>query len=179
MLQLQRPQPGTACDHLRRRMGPDRTQRPRRSGDMAFIYEDPALDANLNDDLALRPMGWSEHSLAGRAGPDGRRDLTVHEIARRFDHATNAGVSTEERWGIDNGSRSFRGYEHRDLGLMTAAMTETTQILDGHFTAYAALGPITPTIMAAGRNGTGPPTLTHCATTILTLRGTLLRVNIA
>ncbi len=120
--------------------------------DMAFIYEDPALDTDLNDDLALYSMAYGlEHTfLAGRARADGRRDLTVHEIARRFDHAANSGVSTEERWGIDNRlSVVSRNYAHRDIGLMTAAMTETTQILDGYFSPYAALGPITPTIMAA------------------------------
>ncbi len=64
---------------------------------------------------------------------------------------------------------------------MTAAMTETTQILDGHFTAYAALGPITPTIMAAREER-------YRATNLDTLRnddpdvawdGNLLRVNMA
>ncbi len=67
------PATGTACDHLRRRMGPDRTQRPRRSWYGHGLHlRGPGLDANLNDDLALYkwPMGWSSMFLAGRAGPD-------------------------------------------------------------------------------------------------------------
>lgn len=135
--------------------------------DYAIVYEDPALDDDRNDDSALLLLSYGlEHTfLAGRdceqvddkgtADPsddeciagDGQRDITVQEIYRRWNHATNDAVSSVERWGLpDHLSVVLHTYETLDEALATMAMTDTRQILDNHFTAAR---PITPTLLFA------------------------------
>ncbi|MEZ4618198.1 MAG: hypothetical protein R2867_22160 [Caldilineaceae bacterium] len=48
--------------------------------------------------------GLSGSFLAGRTR-NGQRDMTIAEIARRFNHTTNGDVSTTERWGMANNLR--------------------------------------------------------------------------
>ncbi len=120
--------------------------------DTALVYEDPAVDSDLNDDAAL--IGLSEgldvSFLAARdANHDGTRDITVSTIYDRFNHTTNAGVSDEQRWNLPNVlSVETHTYAHQDEAMLHLVMTDTKSILDNHFTAHwSSSAPITPTIM--------------------------------
>ena len=118
--------------------------------DLALVYEDPAVDDALDDDAALIALanGLDYTFLAARdADDDGQRDITVDEIYRRFNHATNDTVSDEERWNIpDILSVEVHHYTHQDEAMMHT-ITDTKSVLD-HFTPYwQPSAPITPTIM--------------------------------
>jgi len=121
--------------------------------DVAAVYEDPDVDDNLDDDsnLFLLAYGLESTFLAGRTGEDGERDLTLDEIYRRFDHATNDAVSDEERWNTDDVFTVITyTYTHRDEAFATLAMTETKDLLDSTFTSHwSSSDPITPTLMFA------------------------------
>ncbi|MDY7076379.1 MAG: LamG-like jellyroll fold domain-containing protein [Chloroflexota bacterium] len=122
--------------------------------DVALIYEDPAIDPNLNDDGVLFGLSNAfDHTfLAARdSDGDGQRDITIAEIYRRFNHATNGAVSEEERWGItDTLSVELHAYEHLDEALITIAMTDTEALLESVFTPHwSESAPITPTLMFA------------------------------
>jgi hypothetical protein len=121
--------------------------------DVAFIYEDPAVDNDLNDDssLILLADGLDHSFLAGRdEDGDGHRDITVAEIYNRFDHTTND-ATDEQRWNIPNILRvETHTYEHLDMARATIPMTDTKAILSGVFTAHwSESAPITPTLMFA------------------------------
>ncbi|MBN1873374.1 MAG: Ig-like domain-containing protein [Anaerolineae bacterium] len=122
--------------------------------DMAFIYEDPAVDPYLNDDAALFALTYGlDHTfLAARdVNDDNTRDLDINEIYRRFNHTTNLAATEEERWGITNTlGVEIHTYEHLDEALMTIAMTDTEALLERVFTPYwSESSPITPSIMFA------------------------------
>ncbi len=131
--------------------------------DLALIYEDPDVDTDLHNDdaLSLLANGLGYTFLTGRdcdqvladgtCLTDGVRDVTVDEIAHRFDHASNNGVSPTQRWGISNTlSVATFSYSHIDEALITTAMTGTTAILDSKFTAAALADPsLIPNIMVA------------------------------
>ncbi|MCB0083941.1 MAG: hypothetical protein KDE47_23535, partial [Caldilineaceae bacterium] len=84
-----------------------------RGVDMAIVYEDPALDPALNEDDALAQMTYGlENSFLtnrdcdfldnqGQCVGNGRRDITIPEIYRRWNHATNSGITAGEMWGLD------------------------------------------------------------------------------
>ncbi len=135
--------------------------------DYDVIYEDPAADDDKDDDSTLLYLtyGLERTFLAGSdcediddkgtADPDddeciagdGERDITVGEIYRRWNYATNAAVSDEQRWSLhDHLTVITHTYETLDEALATLAMTDTKQILDDHFTAYT---PVTPTLLFA------------------------------
>jgi hypothetical protein len=64
----------------------------------------------------------------------------VDEIARRFDHTTNSGVSDQERWGMPNVLNIVaHHYAPADLGALDSAFTGL----------WSANQPITPTVMMA------------------------------
>jgi hypothetical protein len=77
---------------------------------VALIYEDPAADPDPLQDEALTALavGLDQTFLSGRdqAGangqPDGRRDVDLSEIGRRFDRLSNSGVGEVERWAVPN-----------------------------------------------------------------------------
>ncbi len=120
----------------------------------AIIYEDPAVDDNLRDDTALIALAagldytfmsaWDENGVTGR-------DITVNEIARRFDHNTNQAISDEERWAITNTlSVETHSYEHQDEALVTIPMSHTKALLERVFTPHwSEAAPITPTLLFA------------------------------
>ncbi|MEZ4664134.1 MAG: LamG-like jellyroll fold domain-containing protein [Caldilineaceae bacterium] len=138
--------------------------------DMALIYADPQAfaPAGVENDqpLYLETLygllyGLDSTFLAGAdcdsvdgngacVGND-QRDITVAEIARRFEHTTNGGVSATARWNLPNVLRVDRQtYASSDIGLLTTAVTETVRILEETYTpAWSASQPITPTIMLA------------------------------
>jgi len=99
-----------------------------------MLYEDPAIDDNRKDDLALTALASGLHDvfLAGRP------DLTPQEIERRFNHTTNGSVSEEQRWGIPNIMRAQHfTYPHIDAFATAMIGTETKKVLDETFTSYA------------------------------------------
>ena len=105
---------------------------------VAIIYEDPAVDPNQKDDGALVALSHGlDNSFLGGRDQDGdtRRDVTLDEIARRFDRAANGNVSTIERWSVPNVLRVEKAsYPTNDQALITTAMTETKRILNNIFT---------------------------------------------
>ena len=113
--------------------------------DVGVIYEDPASDADLNDDGALMKLTYAlDHTfLAGRdLDGDSERDITVAELYRRF-ALTNTATITEH-WGITNTlGMTIATYTHQDESLATIAMTTTPAILD-EFTSYT---PVSPTLL--------------------------------
>ncbi|MCB0079785.1 MAG: thrombospondin type 3 repeat-containing protein, partial [Caldilineaceae bacterium] len=138
--------------------------------DMALIYEDPQAfaSAGVEEDgpLYLETLygllyGLDNTFLAGAdcdsveangacVGND-QRDITVPELARRFEHTINSGVSDTDRWNLPNVLRVDRqSYASSDIGLLTTAVTETVRILEETYTpAWSASQPITPTILLA------------------------------
>ncbi|MBN1319143.1 MAG: LamG domain-containing protein, partial [Anaerolineales bacterium] len=115
--------------------------------DLAIVYQDPAESASAQED-ALWSLADNLESvfLGGRdSNNDGQRDITVPEIARRFDHSTNGSVSVEERWGISN-SLSVETHRYSDRDEMVAALmtADVASILDSAFTTSN-----TPTLLFA------------------------------
>ncbi len=141
--------------------------------DVAIIYEDPAAitqlpaaPANYDKPLYLDTLYGLAYGLTHTflAGADcdsldsegdcvgnGQRDVTVAELERRFNYATNDGISVEDRWSLPNVLRVERNqYDSLDLGLMATAITETVALLEESFTpVWTANDSITPTIMLA------------------------------
>ena len=129
--------------------------------DAAIIYEDPAVDPDRNDDreLVLLTMGLEDAFLSGRdcketptgaCSTDGRRDITVSEIARRFDrdnwYNTQLPYNENDHWGIINTLQvETHSYAHQDAALIGMAGSDVTAAL-GAFQPYA---PITPTLLIA------------------------------
>ena len=123
----------------------------------ALIYEDPAVDQNLQDDYPLTALsyGLDNSFLAGRNadGVNGR-DVDINEIARRFDRTGNGGVSSDERWGLDGALNILRVERHDytsfDQATSHTAMTDTVGLLNTQFNgAWAANNALKPTIMFA------------------------------
>lgn len=117
---------------------------------LATIYEDPAIDTNLQDDGALVQLsyGLDKTFLAGRTDAD-ERDVTIDEIARRFNHPTNDGVSLAERWLITDTLR-VESADYDSLDDLIAGSVETTkQILADEFTPIRQTEAFTPTLMQA------------------------------
>ncbi len=145
--------------------------REERGTDMAVVYEDPALDGDLNDDSGLMFLarGLELTFLAGsdceqwdNQGTDdpsddtcvsgnGQRDITVDEIRRRFDHNSNDGVSITETWRIPEKvgnilSVVVDSYATRDEAVTKTGGEVVGRILDEHFTSHR---PVDPTILFA------------------------------
>ncbi|MGD8585865.1 MAG: hypothetical protein PVJ75_10985, partial [Chloroflexota bacterium] len=129
--------------------------------DFATIYEDPAVDPDLNDDVELVRLaqGLDYAFLNGRdcangndcqagGNGDGQRDLTVDTIYQRWNRTTNDAVSETARWGIDDilGVRRT-SYDNIDLALATIAMTDTVALLGDAF--GPPTGSVTPTLLFA------------------------------
>lgn len=109
---------------------------------VAIAYEDPAVDPNLKDDAALTALsaGLDNAFLSARdQDGDGRRDIDLAEVVRRFDRTANAGVAEDQRWAIPNILRVERkDYPTFDSALSSTTMTETVRILNGVFGARVA-----------------------------------------
>jgi hypothetical protein len=121
---------------------------------VAIMYEDPAVDADKRADTAIDLLSGALDNafLSARdANNDGRRDVDLAEIVRRFDRTTNAGVSEEERSEIPNILRvERRDYPTVDRALSSTAMTETVRILNTNFSGWLATIPVLkPTLMFA------------------------------
>ncbi|MCZ7570230.1 MAG: thrombospondin type 3 repeat-containing protein [Ardenticatenaceae bacterium] len=131
--------------------------------EVAYIYEDPAVDDDLHRDDALlsAALALDPTFLAGRdcetydeatetCTGDGRRDVTVAEIARRLNHATNGDVP-DERWNIpDVLSVRTKQYATLDKAVAGIVGVETTQVLTSTFDSrWSSATPITPTLLIA------------------------------
>ena len=127
--------------------------------DVAFIHEDPAVDPDLQSDDALVRLstGLDRTFLAGRdcdtqtasgvCQGDGALDLSVAEIARRFNHTTNSGISDEQRWNVENILRvQTKSYPHIDAALMGIATRDTRELV---LRDFPTTGVVTPTVMFA------------------------------
>ncbi len=106
----------------------------------AIIYEDPAVDPNLNDDSSLWMLanGLDNAFLTGRdQDGNGQRDITIREIARRFDYTANAGIPAEQRWGIVDQQNILavqtRSYSFLDQSVISTT-AELNTLLDKRFT---------------------------------------------
>ncbi|MFZ0547188.1 MAG: LamG-like jellyroll fold domain-containing protein, partial [Candidatus Promineifilaceae bacterium] len=131
--------------------------------DTAVIYEDPAVDNDLNSDLSLMFLsaGLDDTFVGGRNCDQvtvegnciavGGRDVDIAEIARRFDHDSNGSVSVTSRWGISNTlSVEAFSYEHIDQAMFKTATEVAPAILDSAFSPYwSGANPISPTLMMA------------------------------
>ncbi len=152
----------------------------------AVIYEDPTTDGNLKDDASLIALahGLDNSFLAGRdQNGDQVRDVTIHDLAPRFDHTQNSGVSSEQRWGLDNALNNLRvqryDYATFDEATVATAMTNTVSVLTNQFNAaWSADHALKPTLLfayeqqarARGLDGAG---------SAVTLNGTGVTVNMA
>jgi hypothetical protein len=116
--------------------------------DAGIIYEAPSADADLRDDSSLFLLGYDleQTFLAARdADQDGRRDVTVPDLHRRFAITSTATIT--EQWGITNTlAMSFASYPHQDESLRATVLTTTQQALND-FTPYANTTPISPTLL--------------------------------
>lgn len=122
----------------------------------ALIYEDPAVDNNLNDDYPLSALtyGLDQSFLAGRdADNNQQRDVDLNEIARRFDRDTNGTLSSNDRWGLDGALNILQVERHDyatfDQAAIFTAMTDTVQALTHFDTKWAANNALKPTIAFA------------------------------
>ncbi len=117
-----------------------------RGTQMAIVYEDPAVDVALNDDDALFQMvNGLEGSFMvnrdcdfvnndGECVGNGQRDLTINEIYRRWNHPTNTGITSSQRWGIGDYLRvQTHTFTHEDQALFEAGSQITPQILTTRF----------------------------------------------
>jgi uncharacterized repeat protein (TIGR01451 family) len=127
----------------------------------AIIYEDPTVDPDPNDDreLVSLAMGLEDAFLSGRdcketptgaCSTDGQRDITVHEIARRFDrdnfYNTHLPYNEDEHWGITNTLQvETHTYAHQDAALIALTGAD----LQAALSAFDAHRTLTPTLMFA------------------------------
>ncbi len=127
------------------------------SAKTALIYEDPAIDPQLNDDfsLAALTLGLNESFLAGRdQDNNGQRDVTVDDLFDRFDYTQNGGLSSDQRWGLDGAQNNLRvetyDYATFDQATIFTAMTSTVQLLTSQFDArWATDNALKPTVAYA------------------------------
>jgi len=140
------------------------TVREEHGTSMDLIYEDPAVDANKKDDAALWALSFvlDHHFALGRdENGDGQRDLTVNEIANRFDRTRNAAYTDDQRFAVPNGLRvAQQTYTTFDQAVAATTMTETVNLLNTVFApAVTADRAIKPLIMFAQENSARSMTL--------------------
>jgi Ca2+-binding RTX toxin-like protein len=126
----------------------------------AIVYEDPKVDTNRKDDGALWLLahGLDNSFVAGRdQDRDGRRDVTLDDIAARFDHNTTTIPSDDaRRWGIPNvlsvakvaGASGATLFPTLDQAV-TATISSTKSILNDFQVAWQADHSIKPLLMFA------------------------------
>jgi hypothetical protein len=150
--------------------------------EMAVIYKDPAVDPAKQDDAPLWALttGLDNSFLAARdQDNNGARDITLAEIARRFDRTRNNGVNDVERWAIPNILRvAHRSYPSLDQAVASTAMTETTSILQTFNASWTSDQSLKPLLLFAreerfrslGLGGAGPYVTLNGASLVLDLQ---------
>ena len=118
---------------------------------LAIAYEDPAVDADPREAVPLYELaeGLNNTFMAGRSN-NGQRDITVAEIARRFNRATNGAVTPDERFGIDN-LLVVEEQRYPTLDSMTrGSIDRAAAILTQNFSSrWSPTTPISPTLLYA------------------------------
>ena len=130
--------------------------------EVAYIYEDPTVDQDLNRDenLFLLTAVLDETFLTGRDCDttdsneqcigDGARDITTSELERRLNYLDNDTVSDDERWQLpDVYSVVHQSYPHLDAAVIDIVSQQTPQILDQFESYWTAADPVVPTILFA------------------------------
>ncbi|MFN8440673.1 MAG: LamG-like jellyroll fold domain-containing protein [Caldilineaceae bacterium] len=120
----------------------------------ALIYEDPTVDPDRKDDVALTALSLGlDHSfLAARdADHNSQRDVDIDELARRVDRTVNQNVASDQRWGLDGALNVLRVERHDyatlDQAAIFTAMTDTVRLLNSNFNAvWASDNTIKPTV---------------------------------
>ncbi|NUM44642.1 MAG: hypothetical protein HUU38_08030, partial [Anaerolineales bacterium] len=144
--------------------------RENRGTEYAIVYEDPAVDTNLNLDTGLIPasLGLDSTFLSNRdcdttdatgaCVGDGKPDITVNgrgvsapTIADRLDYTRNGALPESARWGIPQMLRvTNHVYAHRDLAIVSVGSVEGTNILNTQFSPlWSVTQPFTPTLLYA------------------------------
>ncbi len=127
--------------------------------DIAVVLEDPAQESE-NDrqyDESLWALAWGldKNFLTGRdQDEDAARDITVGEIANRWDYPTNQNNGyangDDELWGVPLTSTLVLTYAYEiEDEYIKMAMTETEQILNDHYLATVDSGSDAPTLLFA------------------------------
>lgn len=102
---------------------------------MALVYEDPAVDDKPKSDDALWALSFvlDHHFVLGRDdNGDGRRDLTLDDMATRFDRDNNP--SEAQRMDVPNILQvEKQSYPTLNQAVAFTAMTETVKILNNVF----------------------------------------------
>ena len=105
--------------------------------DTAIVYEDPAVDTNLQDDPALWALAFvlDGHFVNARdANNDTVRDLKLADFPARFDRDNNP--SPAQRFEIPNLLQvATQSYSTVDQAAVYTIMTDTVRILNDHFVA--------------------------------------------
>ncbi len=119
---------------------------------VGMIYEDPGADPDVRQDeaLALLSHGLNLAFLGARDQDNNdERDLTIDEIARRFNRTENGTVTEAERWEIPNILRVEQtSYDTFDQAMTFTAMTDTKQLLATAFTtAWQSDNTLQPLLM--------------------------------
>lgn len=119
----------------------------------AIIYEDPAVDSDLKDDASL----WLLSAAADQSfvsardqNNDGKRDVTIADLAQRVDRDRNGSLSETQRWGIPRQLQVEQNeYAHLDEAIMATSMTETGEVLNQFDTSWAQDKTLKPLLMFA------------------------------
>ncbi|MGC9400243.1 MAG: LamG-like jellyroll fold domain-containing protein [Anaerolineae bacterium] len=99
--------------------------------DVAIVYPDPATsgDSLLNEHLWQVAAGLESSFLTGRSQDGVHRDITIAEIARRFDYESAA--TEVERWGVPNTALRVQRHTFANLDeIVTLATTHSRAVLD-------------------------------------------------
>jgi hypothetical protein len=103
--------------------------------DMAILYEDPAVDDNKKDDVAIWALAYAlEGQFVGARDDNGDsvRDLKVADFPARFDRDNTP--SAAQRMDVpDILQVEARSYPTLDQAVASITMTETGRILDNVF----------------------------------------------
>ncbi len=111
------------------------TVREEHGTDLAIVFEDPAVDDNKQDDGAIWGLSYvldHHFTVARDTNNDNRRDLTVADLAPRFDRDNNP--SDAQRMDVPNLLQVVtRSYSTLDQAVASTTMTETVAILNSVF----------------------------------------------
>ncbi len=129
----------------------------------AVIYEDPTYSAaqpsydptGFNDDnLWSMALGLDASFMAGRDGGTGTRNLTIDDIAPRWDKNSNGSATSTERWQLPQDAFLVETFNFPDSsGVAALAQIHAYDILENQFTAQAQSGGIQdPTLLFLQEN---------------------------
>jgi hypothetical protein len=111
------------------------TVREEHGTEQAIVYEDPAVDGDLQDDPAIWALSivLDRHFTVARdADNNNQRDLTVADLAPRFDR-DNSPTAAQRMDVPDLLQVVTRSYTTLDQAIAAATMTETVAILNNVF----------------------------------------------